>query len=276
MKTKLVKIADIAIDGGTQQREKINEDIVVEYAESLKCGAKFPAVTLFFDGVQYYLADGFHRYWAHKAVDGMLDILADVHDGLKRDAVLFSASANGTHGIRLSNSDKRRSVLVLLNDKEWREWSDNKIAKHCHVTHPFVGKIRKELDTDGVVTVTTSARKPAPVLEVENDTSANSTDNEGAYNPADDEVAELADTVRALSAENDALKDRLAVEVMAVSEEEKTAAIDTIESLRSEVKQLEIALSAVTASRDSYQRENAELKVQLKMQRKQLDKARAA
>lgn len=101
-------------------------------------------------------------------------------------------------------------------------------------------------------------------------------DQPETYDPSEDEAAELAQTVRTLAAENDALKDRLAVEVMAVSEEEKTAAIDTIESLRAEVKQLEIALSAVTASRDSYQRENAELKIQLKRQRKQLDRVGAA
>lgn len=167
---KAIKIKDIAIDGGTQQREKINEEIVAEYAEAMKCGAKFTAVTLFFDGVQYWLADGFHRYHASKAAE-MLDILADVHEGTKRDARLFSASANGTHGMRLSNADKRRSVLVLLLDKEWSAWSDNQIAKHCHVTHPFVGKLRSEIsgakkEVPKVVTVTTPPAEAAPVLEV--------------------------------------------------------------------------------------------------------------
>ena len=165
---KAVKIIDIAIDGGTQQREKINEEIVAEYAEAMKCGAKFTPVTLFFDGVQFWLADGFHRYHASKAAE-MLDILADVHEGTKRDARLFSASANGTHGMRLSNADKRRSVLVLLLDKEWSAWSDNQIAKHCHVTHPFVGKLRSEISgakkEAKVVTVTTPPTEPAPVLE---------------------------------------------------------------------------------------------------------------
>ena len=35
-KTKSVKLSDIAIDGGTQQREKINEEIVAEYAEAMR------------------------------------------------------------------------------------------------------------------------------------------------------------------------------------------------------------------------------------------------
>ena len=160
---KAIKISDIAIDGGTQQRERINEEIVAEYAEAMKCGAKFTPVTLFFDGVQYWLADGFHRYHASKAAE-MLDILADVHEGTKRDARLFSASANGTHGMRLSNADKRRSVLVLLLDKEWAEWSNRDIAKHCHVTHTMVNRLREEI-APKVETVSTHASKPAPVLE---------------------------------------------------------------------------------------------------------------
>jgi hypothetical protein len=37
----------------------------------------------------------------------------------ERDAILFSVSANGTHGQRRTNEDKRRAVLCLLNDPEW-------------------------------------------------------------------------------------------------------------------------------------------------------------
>jgi hypothetical protein len=201
--SKTIKIKDIAIDGGTQQREKINEEIVSEYAEAMRCGAKFPPVTLFFDGVQYWLADGFHRFHASRAAE-MLDILADVREGTKRDAVLFSASANGTHGMRLSNADKRKSVLVLLLDKEWSKWSDNQIAKHCHVTHPFVGKLRKEIEPNGVVTVTTHASKPnndagtvseLPKKEAEQD-SASETEELRAH------IEELTATAKELLEEN--------------------------------------------------------------------------
>jgi hypothetical protein len=36
MKTTNVALADIAIDGGTQQRERINTDVVSEYAEAIR------------------------------------------------------------------------------------------------------------------------------------------------------------------------------------------------------------------------------------------------
>lgn len=264
MKTKLVKLTDIEISGSTQQREKIDLPAVEEYAEAMKCGAKFPPVTLFFDGAQHWLADGFHRYHAYKLAE-IIEISADVHEGTNRDARLFSAGANGDHGLRPTNADKRKSVLVLLEDKEWAKWSDASIAKHCKVTHPFVGKLRKEMLIQPV-TVTGDTAKPTPSADVENSTP------EEKYNPADDETAELAETVRTLSAENDALKDRLAVEVMAVSEEEKTAALDTIETLRAEITALSATLTAVTISRDTFQQENSELRKQISRQRREIDK----
>lgn len=172
MKTKSVKRNDIVIDGGTQQREKINPEIVAEYAESMKCGAKFPPVVVFFDGAQYWLADGFHRYHASREAE-FLDMLCDVHDGTNRDALLFSAGANMAHGLRLSNSDKRRSVLVLMNDAEWTKWSDRQIAIHCKVSNVLVSKIRGELSFDvkkenRVLTVNTLTPQAAPVADVAN------------------------------------------------------------------------------------------------------------
>ena len=104
---------------------------------------------------------------------------------------------------------------------------------------------------------------PKPVAETE-------------YAPGDHEADELAETIRILSEENDALKDRLAVELMPVSEEEKTVALDTICGLRQEVKRLEIENRALIASRDSYQRDNGELKSQCAMQRKQIAKLQQA
>lgn len=169
MKTKIIKLSDIVIDAGTQQREKINDEIVEEYAEAIKCGAKFPSITAFFDGVQYYLVDGFHRYHAHRIAEIEV-IQSDIIDGTRREARLFSAGVNGTHGIRPTNSDKRKAVLVLLTDEEWSQWSDHRIAKHCKVTQPFVSKIRKEL-----ITVISDDLKPASNLESENKLS---TDND--------------------------------------------------------------------------------------------------
>lgn len=162
MKTKIIKLSDIVIDAGTQQRVTPTDAVIDEYCEAIKCGAKFPPITVFSNGVEYYLVDGFHRYFANKKAGGIDEIEAEVHEGTKRDAILHSASVNGTHGLRLTNQDKRKHVLVLLNDEEWKYWTDSAIAKHCKVTQPFVSKIRKE-----IITVIISPLKPAPILETE-------------------------------------------------------------------------------------------------------------
>lgn len=268
---KAIKIKDIAIDGGTQQRERINEDIVSEYAEAMRCGAKFPAVTLFFDGVQYWLADGFHRFHASRAAE-MLDILADVREGTKRDAVLFSASANGTHGMRLSNADKRRSVLVLLLDKEWSAWTNRDIAKHCHVSPAMVDKLRKELDApaEKVPTVGTPAAKPNNGAGVVFELPKKEAIELGQTTPAPAPEYTEADELRDQIAD---LQDMLAVRGAPEEEQENTAKL--ISDLRAEIKTLTATLEAVTVSRDSLMRKNEELMRQVKMQRKEIDKLRS-
>lgn len=279
-KIKSVRLSDIAIDGETQQRERIDNAIVSEYAEAMRCGAKFPPVTLFFDGAAYWLADGFHRRHAYAEAE-IPEVPADVRDGTKRDARLFSASANGTHGIRLTNADKRRSVMVLLGDKEWCQWSDNQIAKHCHVTQPFVSKVRKEVIPDkseGVITVippTTEKPKAVPTVgtgEAENNQEKPQEQDDNHYDPNEEALDIAHQTVRELAAENEALKDRLAVEVMPGCEDDKTAALKTITELRARVTALEAELDAVKSSRDGYMRENASMKSQMAMQRKEIQK----
>src|ERR1700758_196486 len=125
-----------------QPRVHLNEQTVAEYAEALTDGAKLPAVTVFFDGSEHWLADGFHRYFAHKTI-GALNIEADVRKGSCRDAILHSVGANASHVLRRTNEDKRRAVETLAADAEWNKWTDRKIAKACGVSHPFVANIRR-------------------------------------------------------------------------------------------------------------------------------------
>ncbi|MDX2032633.1 MAG: hypothetical protein SF339_18300 [Blastocatellia bacterium] len=45
------------------------------------------------------------------------------------------------------NEDKRRAVMTLLDDEEWRKWSDRKIAEICGLSNTFVGNMRSSLST---------------------------------------------------------------------------------------------------------------------------------
>ena len=68
---KTINIKTIRIDGGTQSRVEINNEIVAEYAALIKAGAEFPPVIVFYDGVDTWLADGFHRFHAHNVSIGV-------------------------------------------------------------------------------------------------------------------------------------------------------------------------------------------------------------
>lgn len=247
------------------------EPIVVHDGMILDGGNRFRACieagiepqTMKFGGgnlVSYVLSVNLHR--RHLSAGQQAAIVASAQDWA-------NAQVRGAnrHTIKTGNATgldtvSDRSAISGASDKTQR--NADKVAKANPDLAKAVG--RGETTLSKAIEQITGKRpgaKPAPIIEP-------------FYDKSDDEVAELSETIRTLAAENDALKDRLAVGVMAATEEEKTAAIDTIESLRAEVRGLDIALSAVMASRDSYQRENNELKRQLKMQRNQSDRARAA
>ncbi len=136
-----VALSDISIDGGTQSRVGLDEQVVAEYAAAIRDGADFPPVVLFFDGTVYRLADGFHRFHAYRHA-GAVEIEADVRQGTTRDAILFSVGANASHGLRRTNDDKRKAVLILLKDPEWSAWSDREIARRAGVGHNLVSSLR--------------------------------------------------------------------------------------------------------------------------------------
>lgn len=140
-----VRLDLIRIDPDLQMREAgIDPGVVAEYAEAMEGGATFPPVVLFYDGADYWPADGFHRIAAGKKI-GREEIDADVRQGGKREAMLTAVGVNAYHGLRRTNADKRRSVLAMLRDPEWSRLSDREIGKRCAVDHKTVGSIRREI-----------------------------------------------------------------------------------------------------------------------------------
>ena len=140
---KQLDIALIRIDGGTQSRAKLNQAVISSYAKAMAAGAIFPPVVAFFDGQDYWLADGFHRLAATQKL-GKQTLAAEIRQGSQRDAILFAAGVNTTHGLRRTNADKRQAVTLLLTDLEWQQWSDREIARRCGVSDRLVNKLRKQ------------------------------------------------------------------------------------------------------------------------------------
>ncbi|QUY45723.1 streptomycin biosynthesis regulator [Acaryochloris marina] len=142
-----IEIGKIRTDGGTQARYQLYEEVAAEYAEDIRLGKEYPPIIVFFDGKEYWLADGFHRVEARRMLKEK-KVDAEVHLGTQRDAVLYAVGANSTHGLRRTNADKRRAVERLLRDEEWSQWSDREIARRTFVSQPFVSKLRAELADD--------------------------------------------------------------------------------------------------------------------------------
>lgn len=258
---KTLPVDVIRIDGGTQARTKIHEEMVAQYAENMRDGDEFPPAVAFFDGKEYWLADGFHRYHAHKT-NKKSSMVCNIVNGTVRDAILYSYSANGKHGLPLSNDDKRRIVKEIFDDFEWGSFSDREIAKICNVSNTFVSKIRDSLGIDNIYkkpkTVNVDTSKPEKSTKEPEQAEENP--------PVHDEKQE---TIEFLVAENEKLSDQLATQGATNPE----LAAQTIADLREEIKLLSIELKSVKISRDQFQSENAQLKKQIASYQRQLKKA---
>jgi phage N-6-adenine-methyltransferase len=146
-KPSTIELSQLRIDGGTQMRAGLNDATVQEYMEAMRNFGgygPFPPIVVYYDGTDHWVGDGFHR--AAAATRSQLSAIpADIRPGTRRDAILFAAGANASHGLRRSQADKRRGVETLLRDEEWRNWADREIARRCNVSADLVGQVRREL-----------------------------------------------------------------------------------------------------------------------------------
>lgn len=140
-------IDGIRMDGGTQPRAVLDFDAVEDYAEAMGAGAKFPPVAVFYDGSEYWLADGFHRVKAAYAA-GFDTIECELHQGTLEDAQWYSFSANRANGLRRTNTDKQRAVKSALLHVKSRELSDHQIARHVGIDVKTVGNWRERLSME--------------------------------------------------------------------------------------------------------------------------------
>jgi len=265
-----MKLTEIKVDGGLQSRSKINEEVIKEYTEVIRNDGKMPPVIVFNDGTTYHLADGWHRYFAHKQA-GFADIEADIREGTRRDAVLYSVGANNSHGLRRTNADKKKAVMTLLEDFEWSEWNNAEIAKACGVSAMFVGNLRKNLDKE----VPKIRKVKRGDTEYELDTTNLGTkaqDPEYVFDENEEKLEEMATEFKAIAEENEELKAKLAVGLMEGNAEDKKKATEIIDEQRALIKSLEAQVKGLTASRDAYQIKNAELIKQVNYWKKQAQK----
>ena len=147
MPPKSLPIAAIRIDGQTQARTNIDPDYIRELIEAIDAGDTVPPLIVFWDGEDYWLADGFHRWHAYKSVD-IGDPPVEVKHGTVEDAQWFALSCNKSHGKRRTNEDLAYVVKRALTHPNSKNMSNEVVARHCGVTKMTIGRYRKKMSAN--------------------------------------------------------------------------------------------------------------------------------
>lgn len=139
-----LRLCEIRLDK-TQSRDAINQDAVQDYADRLRDGGTMPAMIVYWDGEEYWLADGFHRHAAAGNL-GLDTYPCEVRQGDWEDAATFSCGSNDEHGCRRTNADKRHSVELAISLPRHQDKTNVMIALICKVSDWLVSDVRRKLE----------------------------------------------------------------------------------------------------------------------------------
>jgi len=282
---KTLNLLNIRIDGGTQARVELNQEVVAEYAEKMRDGEVFPPVTVFFDGYEYWLVDGFHRYFGYKT-NGKTSIDCDVENGTQQEAKKHSKKANSRRGLSLNSADHKKIVIEMYEDEETKEWSSRQIADWVGVSHTYVSKIKNSLETvasentekkyinkHGKESVMKTEKIGKTVQKIpEPDMTSALMVKQEIVIELNEKIDELAQTVNVLADENTVMRDKIAIGQWDASEIEKIDAEQRMADMREQIRVLEADNKAIRQSRDMFQNRNSELMKTVKALQSKLKK----
>ena len=174
-KKQFIKVADLNTEG-LQTRAALNMDVVREYAEAEREGAVLPPLTVFADNAgRYHVGDGHHRIAAAK-MNQREKVACEVRVGEFADALRYSLSSNAAHGLRRTNEDKKRAVLMAYERRKLLGLEDvpsaRAIAEVVGVSDHFAGdqlrtvrswaEAKERTGADGRTRSVPPTRPPAP------------------------------------------------------------------------------------------------------------------
>jgi hypothetical protein len=113
--SNVLPLGSLTLDEELQPRAAIDRTVLENYVQLLVDGVRFPPVVAFRDGAVLWLADGFHRWHAHKVLDAD-GIDVEIIDGSRRDALLYSLSANARHGLQRNSIDYDRAYVIACRN----------------------------------------------------------------------------------------------------------------------------------------------------------------
>ena len=218
MKTTPLAIDLLRIDGDTQSRLGINEDTVSDYCDVIaECNGEwaFPPLDVFYDGTEYFVADGFHRLLAaQRAKRG--SIPCKIHKGTARDARIFGMTANDKHGLRLSRAERRANVEWLLDNGG--KMTQKAIAESAGVTSRTVKNIVAERNKESIAkkgkvspsTPTGGGKPPESPVTPEDDPETDETPEDDEVQEEDDQEPDPADLAKKAKQLAHSYRDKLA------------------------------------------------------------------
>jgi hypothetical protein len=252
MPIQKVLLDNIRLDGGTQYRDEINQDVVKDYADLMREGVTFPPVRAMYDGSAFWLYDGFHRYFATQATgEKRMDV--EYIAGTQNAAQIKALSANADHGQPRNNATKRKVVQAAL--ELFPDESSYEIAKRCRVSDTFVAAIRspevKAKQAENMEKHVQKKAKEVPVKLV-----SDSVDSVEEPSEEELEANELA-----MQADQDALQKLLDAD-------------DALATAHEEIKRLNVLNGQLQARINALMNEKNEAISLVKKLQKQVDKAK--
>lgn len=135
-------VDQVKADPANQPRESTDPEVVARYRLLMEEGVTFPPICVLWDGSTYWLADGFHRFAAHRAL-GRVTVPVRVREGTAAEAFWYGVDANSSQGMTLGTGDRKRIARRML--EEWPELGNREIARRTGLSHPTIGTLRNAL-----------------------------------------------------------------------------------------------------------------------------------
>jgi hypothetical protein len=136
-----VKLSQVRIDGGTQGRVEIDQQHAYQMVEMMKEGYEFDPMDTNFDGVDYWMVDGFHRYHAYTLM-GIKEVEIKYIPGTLDEAIIRSYGVNSRHGKTRTSADRQKIVESALANPLLKDATTYELAKICVVSQSFVAGVR--------------------------------------------------------------------------------------------------------------------------------------